>query len=343
MGLVYVVTNRTSGKSYVGVTSGLVDDRWNQHVYSALKLDSQYAIHRALRKHGVDAFRVDVVETCDDYGELIEAEKDWISWLGTYENGYNMTRGGEGTLGNRGNLGKKKSVETRAKMSVAARSRSEETKRKLSESLRGKRHSVETKEKISKTLTGKNLTDEHRKNIRDALNDSSLIEKNRTAHLRENLSEDTLRKISEASSRSIEQIDPETGEVLRVFNRIRDASEFVGVKSNSITHVLKGRSKTCRGYFWKYVDQSHVDVEFHLREETKKRSSDSRRRRTLVEMIDQDGRVVETYETMNSASRNCGIHISKITECLNDPTVVVDGFRFRIVEKNDNSVSNVCD
>jgi hypothetical protein len=47
----------------------------------------------------------------------------------------------------------------------------------------------------------------------------------------------------------------ETGEVLKEFDSIKEASSSFGKeRGTAITNCLSGRSKSAYGYFWKYSD-----------------------------------------------------------------------------------------
>lgn len=70
--------------------------RWKQHIYNS-KIGSQYPIHRALRKYGIENFSFSVLEECE-ISELNNKEVEWITKFNSYEEGYNCTRGGDGYL-----------------------------------------------------------------------------------------------------------------------------------------------------------------------------------------------------------------------------------------------------
>lgn len=44
------------------------------------------------------------------------------------------------------------------------------------------------------------------------------------------------------------------GNLLRVFDSVREAGADAGCHYTSITHCCRGKQKTCRGYIWKYCD-----------------------------------------------------------------------------------------
>ena len=92
---IYKIKNNINQKEYVGKSTN-IDGRWKSHIAQA-KNGSQYPIHRALRKYGVENFTFSILEECD-VSELNNKEIEWVSKLDTYKNGYNCTRGGEGSL-----------------------------------------------------------------------------------------------------------------------------------------------------------------------------------------------------------------------------------------------------
>lgn len=97
--LAYKITNRANGKAYVGITTQGLDRRVANHRKSSAK--GNQVLYRAIRKHGWDAFEVAVLYEATSLKELVIAERGLIAAHGTFirSGGYNMTLGGEGTLG----------------------------------------------------------------------------------------------------------------------------------------------------------------------------------------------------------------------------------------------------
>lgn len=93
---VYCITHVASGLKYVGVTNN-VQLRWYGHRSDAAR-GKAGAIAAAIRSHGVDAFTVETLVTCDERGAALEAEVEWIERLGTRDpaKGYNVARGQTG-------------------------------------------------------------------------------------------------------------------------------------------------------------------------------------------------------------------------------------------------------
>ena len=90
-GYIYKITNKVNGKSYIGQTRNSVEFRWRQH-YKAH--DNKY-FHRAIDKYGKENFIVETLEECD-IADLDSREIYYIDKYDTFNNGYNMTKGGSG-------------------------------------------------------------------------------------------------------------------------------------------------------------------------------------------------------------------------------------------------------
>jgi group I intron endonuclease len=139
-----------NGKKYVGKTVARLRKRWSNHVHSA-RNGSFYYLHRAMRKYGIENFKIEEVCRPPSY-ELLSALEKW--YIGFYKSndskfGYNLTTGGEGTVGYKF---------------------SEEQLKKLSLSHLGQSrlHSEETKRKMSQAKMGIKLSEEHRKNLSES-------------------------------------------------------------------------------------------------------------------------------------------------------------------------------
>lgn len=98
MGYIYKVTCLENDKLYIGLTNISVNNRWNEHIgasFNPSSSDYNFAFHRAIRKYGVENFKIEVIDTGSGE-ELKEKEKYWINYYDSYKNGYNCTLGGDG-------------------------------------------------------------------------------------------------------------------------------------------------------------------------------------------------------------------------------------------------------
>lgn len=93
MGLIYMATNKVNGKSYIGLTTGSLENRCKQHKSQAKRVDGLF--QRAINKYGWDNFSWEVLEDdIDSIDDLNKREVYYIDKYDTFNNGYNMTLGG---------------------------------------------------------------------------------------------------------------------------------------------------------------------------------------------------------------------------------------------------------
>lgn len=140
---VYVHTNKTNGKKYVGITSR---ENPNHRWQNGTGYHENSHFRAAIKKYGWDNFEHEILYTGLTAEEAKAIERKLIKEWNTQDRnfGYNMTSGGDGTPDYH------PSEETRRKLSEARRKEnlSEETLRRRSEGLRGRAFSEEHKRKI---------------------------------------------------------------------------------------------------------------------------------------------------------------------------------------------------
>lgn len=89
-GIIYLWTNRNTGKHYVGQTIN-PDLRKASHICEAFTRGSDYYFHRSLRKHGLDAFTYSVLEENIERCNLNNKENFYIEkYNSLWPNGYNQ-------------------------------------------------------------------------------------------------------------------------------------------------------------------------------------------------------------------------------------------------------------
>lgn len=104
-GYIYKITNIANGMCYIGKTTYKdIQKRFAQHKTYALvaKGGTEKTVHQAIRDFGIDNFKIEEIEIVKAPEFLENRERYWIayyhSWIGDPEcNGYNQSRGGEGT------------------------------------------------------------------------------------------------------------------------------------------------------------------------------------------------------------------------------------------------------
>lgn len=96
--LIYKHTSNESKKSYVGMTKYTMEKRWQGHL-DKVNEGSQTHFHNAIRLYGKDNWTHEViVSDINDAEEAQALEVYYIKKYDTFENGYNLTIGGEGGL-----------------------------------------------------------------------------------------------------------------------------------------------------------------------------------------------------------------------------------------------------
>lgn len=219
--IIYLARNRMNGKAYVGKTERTLEQRTKEHLWFAEK-GSPQPFHRAIRKHGAEAFEWSVLCTLSsdcDGDDLNLMECHYIEKMGTFSsNGYNATRGGDGVRG------WSPSPEHREKIRQAHLGEknhnfgkswghkgpfSEESKQKMREAALGRKHSDETRKKIAAA--------------------SSVLKR-----------------------KAVAQVSKE-GTVLNVYPSLQEAAQAVGGQVNKISGVLCGHRRTHKGYIWQYA------------------------------------------------------------------------------------------
>lgn len=130
--IIYKITNLLTNKLYVGkhITKN-INDKY---------MGSGQVLKQSYKKHGINNFIKEIVEECENEDLMNQREIFWISELNTYSpNGYNISAGGKGGDNFTHNPNKEL---IRLKMIESKRnnpqSYSEETKKKMSETRKGK-------------------------------------------------------------------------------------------------------------------------------------------------------------------------------------------------------------
>ncbi|MBR3745494.1 MAG: GIY-YIG nuclease family protein [Selenomonadaceae bacterium] len=161
-GSIYAIIDGTNDFEYIGQTIRSVEERFKEHT----KADSR--IGYAIRAHGEDMFVVVVLKVCHSKDELDYWERRLIKSRNTkFPNGYNLTGGGEGTVG------LELTPEQRAKISAALKGkkkspRTPEQCAKISEALTGKTRSQEQCAHLSAALKSKPRSPEHCANLSES-------------------------------------------------------------------------------------------------------------------------------------------------------------------------------
>lgn len=186
---IYKYTNKITGQCYIGQTSMEVHQR-------AGKNGSKYRsapFHNAIQQYGWNSFEQSVLKLCDTQEEADYYEKLFIEKYNTLvPNGYNILSGGKG-VGRGGLTGENHPMygihRYGSDNPMYGKHHNQESNRKNSESHKGKPNvnkgkktgplSEETKKKISESLQGRFVPDTTRKKISDYLKGKPNVNKGR--------------------------------------------------------------------------------------------------------------------------------------------------------------------
>ena len=245
-GSVYLLENRSTGDTYVGITTQPVERRWKEHTYKAHGRHCVTWLHRAIRKYGAEAFNVTEIATALNRAALLQAEMDLIRDIAPT---YNQSHGGEGTTGRKFSpevlearnaklRGRTKTPEERARISVGcqkamtperrkvcteqlqkARSLVDENKRRaaVSASAKSRKWSAEAKAKLSASCVGRRYP-------------QAVIDKMRRSKM----------KAVICTTNGV------------CYGNAKEAAEALGIGHRSVIRVLKGEYPAVKGLSFKY-------------------------------------------------------------------------------------------
>lgn len=96
-GFIYKISNDINEHVYVGQTTLSIEERFQEHIKESQRYRAKNRpLYNAMKKYGSEHFYVDLIEECDE-AILSEREKYWITYYNSYADGYNATRGGDGS------------------------------------------------------------------------------------------------------------------------------------------------------------------------------------------------------------------------------------------------------
>jgi group I intron endonuclease len=230
-------TNAINNKKYIGITGqNPPERRWRN--YGSGYSQSGY-FRNAINKYGWENFTHEILISELTFEEACELEKYYIKFYGTKTpNGYNLTDGGEGTVG------WEPTEDFRNKQSIIHKKQWEdEDFRRRNVAIRqdenGVYKSQEFRNKISQLVKG-----EKNPNYQNYWTDE---QKNK---LREKQKQNPIYK-NENNPNAKRVMCIETGEV---FDCIKYAREKYQIKSEgSMTVALKYPTRTAGGLHWKYI------------------------------------------------------------------------------------------
>jgi group I intron endonuclease len=206
-----------SEKVYVGITNQRINHRWGKDGNNYKK----QAFGRAVNKYGWDNIQHEVLFVGLTLEEAEAKEKELIAKYRANDRryGYNCTDGGGVCHYN------------------------DDTKKRISDSLTGRKLTEEHKKNIGNGSRGRAVSDETRRKIGDKHRNKTVSDEARE-HLRE---------AHQWQAKPVVQMTLD-GKEIAWFRSIGEAARSVGGKKVCIRHACDGKIKTSCGYKWRYAE-----------------------------------------------------------------------------------------
>ena len=93
IGIIYKVTQKESGMTYIGATKDDIGTRKRDHIQKANK-ETGHQFQEAVGTYGPEAFSWTQIDTANSIDELARKEKEYILEYNSKEEGYNQDAGG---------------------------------------------------------------------------------------------------------------------------------------------------------------------------------------------------------------------------------------------------------
>lgn len=262
--IVYLRTNTVNGKQYVGQTNN-----FQRREYDWYNINWDYAgslINNARKKYGVENWNTEILKECSTVDETNYWETFYIKQLNTkYPSGYNLTDGGEGSIGCVFSDERKKKLSEKMKGEgnpFYGRHHTEETLEKL----KNRKISDETRKKLSEArkgkeswFKGKHLSEEMKTRLSEMFkgkhhSPSTEFKKGVTPwNTGKHLSEEVKEKIMNAKGKTVYQYTID-GKLVKVWKSTKECGRN-GFCQARVAACCRGDygCKTYKGYKWSYV------------------------------------------------------------------------------------------
>ena len=231
---IYKITS-PSGKIYIGQTTNY-SKRYNAYKNHKCKL--QPKLFASIEKYGFINHTIEILKECQ-IEDLNYYERYYQEYYESVLNGLNLRY--TATTDKSGFM----SEETKKKMSDSGKGKiiTEEWRKNLSIAGTNRKHTEEEKQKISQANKGKKKTAEH----------IAKLPQNQKGFKKKPHSEETksLQSLNNGKSKKINQYDLQ-GNFINQFRSGSQASRELGISVMSISSCALGKIKTGGGFIWKY-------------------------------------------------------------------------------------------
>ena len=233
-----------SGRVYVGITKLSLSFRWNQgRGYKRCKL-----FYRAIQKYGWDNFIHEVVLDKITKSEAIYTEKYLIRWYKMHNISYNITDGGESTIGFHMPEDAKKKISKFVsefhKKPVLQYNISGEFIREYPSALEASKFLGFGKTSVSNCASGR-----RRENI---LHGYIFVYKENIKTLSQRM------ELCEEHWKKYKIVQYKGNNIIGIFDSIKEAGRSTGINPTCIRKNIRGEFKRAGGYIWKKVKKGEI-------------------------------------------------------------------------------------
>lgn len=221
---IYKITNIINNHCYIGQSVD-IKRRLSEHLLQRYKATIYYAFD----KYGIDNFTFEIIELCPKES-LNEREKYWIAFYDSYNNGYNMTQGGEGNFMN-GHCRQVVQYDQNGNF-IAIYNSILDAERALGINPKASN--------ITGVCKGRNYLDHgfQWRYLEDVEEPT------------QNIGECPKKAIICSKKQKVAQCDIKSHVIIQIFNSIYEASQVTSTSRSGIQKVLKGTQSTAGGYYW---------------------------------------------------------------------------------------------
>lgn len=302
-GYIYCITNRCTGKKYIGQTKTTLKDRFRRHKNHSKSNESGQLIYYSMNKYGFENFSIEEVRkiTCKTDVELGEhLNKAEMKYIAEYKTlmpiGYNMDTGGRSSKKRRGF--------------------SPVDQYDLQGNLAGSYKSVA----MASEHTGCSISD-----ICNCCKKKFAQSKGYVFRYRGDCF--SLLDCSFVKKYAQYTLD---GVFIASFDNQTEAAKSAGIRPTKISEICKSQDsdkgcKTAGGYIWREY-YANEDIPMNV-----KPARARRRRRVLLK--DKNGNIIDTYESVISTSKILNISESQVRSYCSKGVLLFDSYRLEYFDE----------
>ena len=220
---VYKHQNKINGKIYIGITMQEPEKRWGNN---GINYKTSPHFYAAIQKYGWNNFDHEILFENLTHDEACSKEQELIKYYNSMnrEFGYNSTSGGDVFIMN------------------------EETKQKISHSMIGNTNGLghpcsdEKKRKISESQKGRIFTEEHKQKL-------SVAAQQRHVPCSEEKKKKLFQNYPNKRKVYCEELDT-------IYESVQECGRQLGIPATNITKLCNGRGKTLKGYHLRYYNDT---------------------------------------------------------------------------------------